>query len=74
MENQRILVKPISNELIRFEIMRFFEDRAKGFSEQDSIEALNEIPAVTTAEIDKLTAEKKTNKIKGQSLTTSNPN
>jgi len=64
----------ISDELIRYETLRFFEDRAKSFSEQDFIEALNEIPAVATAEIDKLTAEKKTNKIKGQSLTTSNPN
>lgn len=38
--------------------MRFFEDRAKGFSEQDFIAELNEIPAVPPADIDKLAAEK----------------
>lgn len=32
------------------------KDKGNGFSEQDFIEALNEIPAAPPAEIDKLTA------------------
>jgi len=56
----QFLVSSISNELIRYETMRFFEDRAKGFSEPDFLEALNEIPVVPPSDKDKLIAEKVT--------------
>ncbi|MDZ7341339.1 MAG: toxin-antitoxin system HicB family antitoxin [candidate division KSB1 bacterium] len=53
----QFLVSSISNELIRYETMRFFEEKARGFSEQDFIDALNEIPAVPPTEIDELSAQ-----------------
>ena len=53
----QFLVNSISNELIRYETMRFFEERARGFSEQDFLEALNEIPVIPPADNDKLIAE-----------------
>lgn len=60
MENRRILMNSISNEIIRYETMRFFEEKAKGFSEQDFLEALKEIPDVPPEDIDKIAAEKVT--------------
>jgi len=58
MENRGDIKHSISNELIRYETMRFFEEKAKGFSENNFLEALNEIPVVPPADNDKLTTEK----------------
>ena len=49
----QFLVNSISNELIRYETLRFFEDRAKDFSEQDFLEALAEIPDIPPEDVDK---------------------
>jgi hypothetical protein len=35
--------------------MKFFEEKARGFSEQDFLEALNEIPSAPPADKDDLT-------------------
>lgn len=57
MENGRIFVDSISNEIIRFETMKFFKQKAKAFSEQDFLEALNEIPVASPEDIDKIVNE-----------------
>jgi len=49
----QFLVNSISNELIRYETMRFFEKKARGFSEQDFLAALEEIPDVPPEDVDK---------------------
>ena len=52
----QLLVNSISNEIIRYETMRFFSERAKNFNEQDFLDALQEIPAVEPEEHDKLSS------------------
>ena len=53
MSINQFLVNSISNELIRYETMRFFEAKARGFSEKDFLDALDEIPDVPPEDIDK---------------------
>jgi predicted DNA-binding ribbon-helix-helix protein len=50
----QLLVNSISNEIIRYETLRFFQERSQGFSEDDFWEALKEIPAAEPGERDKL--------------------
>lgn len=50
----QLLVNSISNELIRYETMRFFEERSKNFNEEEFFAALKEIPEVEPEERDKL--------------------
>ena len=50
----QLLVNSISNEIIRYETIRFFAERSEGYNEQDFLEALQEIPAVEPLEHDKL--------------------
>jgi len=50
----QLLVNSISNEIIRYETMQFFEKRSKDFDEQDFLSALQEIPDVKPEEIDRL--------------------
>lgn len=45
---------PIYYKIIRYETMHFFAERAKDFSEQDFLDALQEIPAVEAEEHDKM--------------------
>ncbi len=56
----QFLVNSISSELIRYETMRFFEEKARGFSEQDFLDALKEIPVAPPADNDKLIDENMT--------------
>ena len=49
----QLLVNSISNEIIRYETMQFFAERAKDFNEQDFLDALQEIPAVEPEEYDR---------------------
>jgi predicted nucleotidyltransferase len=46
-----------NNEIIRYETMRFFEERSKRFNEEDFLDALKEIPAVEPEERDRLNVE-----------------
>ncbi len=41
----QLLVNSISNEIIRYETMLFFNERAQNFNEEDFLNALAEIPA-----------------------------
>jgi len=50
----QVLVNSISNEIIRYETMQFFSERAKDFNEQAFLDALQEIPAVAPDEQDRL--------------------
>ena len=50
----QLLVNSISNEIIRYETMQFFSERAKDFNEDDFLAALQEIPEVKPEEYDEL--------------------
>ena len=50
----QLLVNSISNEIIRYETMQFFADRARDFDEQYFLDALKEIPVVEPRKQDKL--------------------
>lgn len=50
----QLLVNSISNELIRYDTMHFFSERAKNFEEQDFLDALQEIPEGEPENRDKL--------------------
>ena len=50
----QLLVNSISNEIIRYETLHFFQERFQAFSEADFLEALKEIPATEPDEQDKL--------------------
>lgn len=50
----QVLVNSISNEIIRYETMQFFAERAKNFNEKDFLDALREIPAAEPGEHDRL--------------------
>ena len=50
----QILVNSISNEIIRYETLHFFVERAKDFNEQGFLDALKEIPETEPAEHDKV--------------------
>ena len=50
----QLLVNSISNEIIRYETIRFFTERSEGYNEQDFLEALQEIPAVEPLDHDQL--------------------
>ena len=52
----QILVNSISNEIIRYESLRFFEDRSNGFKVEDFLKALEEIPNVEPEKRDRLTS------------------
>lgn len=52
----QLLVNSISNEIIRYETMQFFTERAKDLDEQDFLDALQEMPAVKPEEHDQLTS------------------
>lgn len=52
MENRKDIENSISNESIQYETIKFFEEKAKGFSEQDFLDALEEIPDAHNREID----------------------
>ena len=54
----QVLVNSISNEIIRYESLRFCEDRKKGFNEQNFLKALEEIPDVEPEEKDMLVNNK----------------
>ena len=53
----QLLVNSISSEIIRYETMKFFEDRSKNFNENDFLDALKEIPEVEPEEQDKFNIE-----------------
>lgn len=53
----QLLVNSVSNEIIRYETMLFFAERAKGFDEAEFLAALQEIPQVEPEEKDKLEDE-----------------
>lgn len=53
----QLLVNSISNEIIRYETLRFFQARSQGFAEGDFLEALKEIPAAEPGELDRLNFE-----------------
>jgi predicted DNA-binding ribbon-helix-helix protein len=50
----QMLVNSISNEIIRYETMQFFAERARDFNEQDFLDALQEIPDTEPEEKDRL--------------------
>ncbi|MGH1365358.1 MAG: toxin-antitoxin system HicB family antitoxin [Calditrichia bacterium] len=50
----QILVNSISNEIIRYESLRFFEDRSSGFKLDDFLKALEEIPDTEPDKRDRL--------------------
>jgi hypothetical protein len=50
----QLLVNSISNEVIRYETMQFFAERARDFNEDDFLAALQEIPEVEPEEYDEL--------------------
>ncbi len=52
----QLLVNSISNEIIRYETLQFFTERAKDFNEHDFLDALQEIPPLEPEEHDKLSA------------------
>lgn len=50
----QLLVTSVSNEIIRYETMQFFTERASEFNEKDFLDALQEIPAVEPLEEDRV--------------------
>lgn len=50
----QLVVNSISNEIIRYETMRFFAKRAQDFDEMEFLAALQEIPQVEPEERDRL--------------------
>jgi len=50
----QLLVNSISNEIIRYETLHFFAERAKDFKEEEFLAALQEIPQTEPEEFDKL--------------------
>lgn len=50
----QLLVNSVSNEIIRYETMTFFVERAKDFNEAEFLAALQEIPQVEPNANDKL--------------------
>lgn len=50
----QLLVNSVSNEIIRYETMSFFAERAKDFNEAEFLAALQEIPQVEPEANDKL--------------------
>ena len=54
----QLLVNSISSEIIRYETMKFFEDRSKNFNENDFLDALKQIPEIEPEEQDKFNSER----------------
>lgn len=54
----QFLVNSISSEIIRYETMKFFEDRSKNFNENDFLDALKQIPEIEPEEQDKFNIER----------------
>ncbi|MCH7673986.1 toxin-antitoxin system HicB family antitoxin [candidate division KSB1 bacterium] len=54
----QLLVNSISSEIIRYETMKFFEDRSKNFNENDFLDALKQIPEIEPEEQDKFNIER----------------
>ena len=54
----QLLVNSISSEIIRYETMKFFEDRSKNFNENDFLDALKQIPEIEHEEQDKFNIER----------------
>ncbi|MCH8871271.1 toxin-antitoxin system HicB family antitoxin [candidate division KSB1 bacterium] len=54
----QLLVNSISSEIIRYETMKFFEDRSKTFNENDFLDALKQIPEIEPEEQDKFNIER----------------
>lgn len=50
----QLLVNSVSNEIIRYETMTFFAERAKDFNEAEFLAALQEIPQAEPEVNDKL--------------------
>ena len=50
----RLLVNYISNEIVRYETIRLFEERSQGFDEAEFLSALQEIPDSTPIKKDSL--------------------
>ncbi len=58
MSINQLLVNSISSEIIRYETMKFFEDRSKNFNENDFLDALKQIPEIEPEEQDKFNIER----------------